>query len=148
MPVVLAPVGPCSVRHESSDLKGHLQVFSVMEAPSEGDDPIWYQHTAYRIYNPGGKRVKYVGNRVGKWDETPQTVTLPAGRYTVKALAEGYCHLLVQVPVVIEPDRTTVVHLQSGWTPLGVPPGVELVRASSGYAVGWRADSATSPSGR
>src|SRR5216684_8281022 len=97
-PVVLAPVGPCSIRHEASDPNGHLQVFSLMEAQSEGDDPIWYQHSAYFIYGPQGKRIKYVGNTIGKWDEPPQTVTLPAGRYTAKARAEGYRYVLVSVP--------------------------------------------------
>jgi len=145
-PAVLAPVGPCSVSHQTSGSKGHLQVFSVMEAQSEGDDPIWYQHTAYRIYNPQGKRIRYVGNTVGKWDDTPATVTLPAGRYTVKARAEGYRS--VEVPVSIEPGQTTRVHLESGWNPPAGPPGVEFVRASGGYAVGWRAGSSTSPSGQ
>src|SRR5712664_2234008 len=102
--LVLAPVGPCSTKHEASDLNGHLQVFSLMEAQSEGDDPIWYQHSAYFIYNENGKRFKYVGNTIGKWDETPQTVTLPTGRYTVKARAEGA--LLAKVPVVIERGKT------------------------------------------
>src|SRR5713101_3008521 len=99
-PVVLAPVGPCSIRHEASDPNGHLQVFSVMEAQSEGDDPVWYQHSGYLIYNQQGKRIKHVGNTAGKWDEAPQTVTLPAGRYTVKACAEGFRYALVHVPVV------------------------------------------------
>ena len=138
-PVVLAPVGPCSAKYEPSDPNGHLQVFSAMEAQGEGDDSVWYQHSAYVIYGPQGKRIKYVGNTIGKLDETPQTVTLPAGRYTVKARAEGYGHVLVGMPVVIEPGKTTVVHLESGWNPPPAPPGTEIVRAPSGYAVGWLA---------
>jgi PEGA domain len=140
-PAVLAPVGPCSASHETSGSNGHLQVYSVTGAQSEGDDPIWYQHSAYRIYNREGKCIKYVGNTVGKWDDTPATVTLPQGNYTVTACAEGY--LRVRVPVLIQPGRTTVVHLESGWTPQETPPGIETVRASTSYAVGWRADSCT-----
>src|SRR5260370_21363082 len=94
-PIVLAPVGPCSSRHEASHPNGHLQVFSFMEPQSEGDDAVWYQHSGYVIYNQQGKRIKYVGNTIGKWDEAPQTVTLPAGRYTVKARAEGYRYVFV-----------------------------------------------------
>ena len=136
-PVVLQPVGPCSASREASDPNGHLQVFSVMEAQSEGDDHVWYQHTGYVIYNAEGKRIKHVGNTVGKFDETPATVTLPAGRYMVKASAEGYRWHSVRVPVLVERGRTTMVHLESGWTPAAAPPGTEIVRASSGYAVGW-----------
>lgn len=145
-PVVLAPVGPCSARHEASDSNGNLQVFSVMEGQSEGDDSVWYQHSAYVIYSPQGKRVKYVGNTIGKFDETPQTVLLPAGRYSVKARAEGYRYFLVNVPVEIEPGKTTAVHLESGWNPPVGPPSTEIVRAASGYAVGWSAGSSTSSS--
>jgi hypothetical protein len=113
-----------------------------MEAQSEGDDPVWYQHSGYVIYNEQGKRFKYVGNTTGKWEETPQTVSLRAGRYAVKARAEGYGYGVVNVPVVIEPGKTTVVHLEHGWNP---PPGsgTEIVSASSGYAVGWRSASST-----
>ena len=144
-PVVLQPVGPCSARHEASDPNGHLQVYSEKEGQSEGDDSAWYQHSAYVIYDSQGKRVKYVGNTIGKFDETPQTVTLPVGRYIVKARAEGFRYLAIIVPVVIEPGKTTSVHLESGWNP---PAGSEIIRASSGYAVGWLAGSSISSSGR
>jgi hypothetical protein len=137
--VVLTQVGPCSTKHEASDSKGHLQVFSVMEAQSEGDDPVWYQHSAYVIYDIQGKRFKYVGNTIGKFDETPPTVTLPAGRYVVRALAEGFRYPLVKVPVAIEPGKTTAVHLENGWSPPSGPPGTEIVKAPIGYAMGWRA---------
>ena len=145
-PVVLAPVGPCSTRQEASHPNGYLQVFSVMEPQSEGDDPVWYQHSGYIIYNQQRKRIKYVGNTIGKWDEAPQTVTLPSGRYTVKARAEGFRYVFVNVPVVIEQGKTTAVHLEEGWNPPPGPPGTEIVRASSGYAVGWLAASSTSSS--
>jgi hypothetical protein len=105
------------------------------------DDPVWYQHSAYIIYDEQGKRVRHVGNTVGKWDETPQIVTLPAGRYTIKARAEG-C-LAVKVPVLIETGKTTVVHLESGWRAPTAPPGTDLVRAPAGYAVGWLAATPT-----
>jgi hypothetical protein len=123
-----------------------LKVFSLMDAQSEGDDPIWYQHSPYRIYDREGKPIKYVGNTVGRWDETPETVTLSPGLYTIKARAEGY--RLAEVPVTIEPGRTTSVHLESGWNPTEARPGVEITRASAGYAVGWRAASSTPPSGQ
>jgi hypothetical protein len=140
VPTLLSPVGPDPSEHGASDPKGHLQIFSVVEPQSEGDDAVWYQHSSYVIYNEQGKRFKYVGNTTGKWDKTPQTVLLPAGRYTVTARAEGYRYVLVNVPIVIEPGKTTVVHLEQGWNP---PPGsgAEIVCASSGYAVGWRAGS-------
>ena len=145
VPTLVAPVGPFPSEHWASEPKGHLQVFSVVEPQSEGDDAVWYQHSGYVIYNEQGKRFKYVGNTTGKWDETPQTVLLPAGRYTVKARAEGYLYVLVNVPIVIERGKTTVVHLERGWNP-PPGPGTEFVRAPSGYAVGCRAGSSTSPS--
>lgn len=92
--------------------------------------------------------MKYVGNTVGHYDEAPATVNLPAGNYLILALAEGFKSLLVTLPVVIESGHTTSVHLESGWTPTPGTPGTRIVRAPSGYAVGWSADSATSSSGQ
>jgi len=145
-PVVLAPVGPCSANHEPIGPNGHLQVFTLMEQQTEGDEALWYQHSAYIIYDEQGRRVRHVGNTVGKWDETPQMVTLPVGRYSVKARAEG-C-LAVNAPVVIETGKTTVVHLESGWRAPAAPPGTDIVRAPTGYAVGWLAGAPAPPPSR
>ena len=142
--VAFKPVGPCSASHRASDTNGCLRVFSLMEGQSEGDDLQWYQHSAYLVCSAQGKRIKYVGNTVGKFDETPATVTLPPGLYVVKARAEGERFVLVNVPVVIKAGCTEV-HLESGWVPA---PGAEIVKAPSGYAVGWLADNSEPPSSR
>jgi len=79
-----------------------------------------------------------VSNNVGYFDKSPCRITLPAGRYFIKARAQGY--LLAAVPVLVEPGRTTRVHLDANWKP---PPGTsksELIYSSNGYPIGWRTD--------
>jgi len=137
-------IGPCSTHQEVAPPNGQLRVFSLKEQQTEGfgegANSSWYQHSAYRIYTPQGKRVKYVGNTVGHYDDAPATITLLAGNYLVLARAEGYPTLLITVPVVVEPGRTTSVHLEGGWTPTAGSPGTKIVRAPGGYAVGWLAN--------
>ena len=104
-------------------------------------NPIWYQHTDYSVYNAKGKRVKYVDNTTGHYSTSPRILSLPPGRYTVRARAKDW--LSVIVPVVIERDRMTQVYLDDGWTPPAGTPKAELVGAPDGRPVGWSADSVT-----
>ena len=143
-PVVLAPVGPNPVGLESKATTGQLEVFSSLveqcdDQNQAGDgSPVWYQHSDYRIYSLHGKLVRYVGNSVGHYSQTPRLVSLPPGRYHVKALANNY--LRVDVPVVIKPGRTTRVHLDNAWKLPGNTPEVALISIPGGYAVGWRSE--------
>ena len=138
-PLALEPVGPGPLaRTASSPPKGDLQVFTETEEYYE-DEMSWFPHTDYEIYTAAGKRLKRVWNHHDHEDEFPATVTLPPGKYIVKASAEFYG--LVSVPVIIKPNETTTVILQPGWRP-GNVARTDLVQMPNGYFVGWRADSA------
>jgi hypothetical protein len=143
-PITLAPVGPNPLAgRTSASGTGHLQVFSSLAEESDDQnqgstDPIWYQHTDYTIYDARGKVVEHVENIAGHYSTSPRLVSLQPGNYVVRArTTEGPA---VRIPVVIQPDRTTRVHLDENWK---LPPGTpktEIVCAPGGYAVGWRAD--------
>jgi hypothetical protein len=137
-PVALAPVGPNPVGSESMAPEGGLQVFSSLVGRSEGDNPTWYQHTDYYVYDLHGKLVKHVDNATGYYAEAPRRVTLPAGRYLVKAQANDY--FWVEVPVTIERGQTTRVHLDDNWKLPAQTPKTELVSLPNGNPVGWHAE--------
>jgi hypothetical protein len=135
-PVALAPVGPNPVSVRSNPSGGGLQVFSSLVGRSEGDNPVWYQHTGYYIYDLHGKLVKRVDNTIGYYAEAPRRVALPSGKYLVKAQASDY--LWVDVPVTIKPGRTTRVHLDDSWKPPTGTPKTQLVCLPNGNPAGWR----------
>jgi hypothetical protein len=144
VPVAFAPVGPNPLGSESTAGEGQLQVFSGLTERSDNqnqasDDPVWYQHTDYRIYDLHGKLVKRVNNTIGHYEQAPRQVALPAGRYVIKAEAGDYS--MVQVPVTIERGRTTRVHLDDNWNAPADTPRNELVGMPNGKPAGWRADS-------
>jgi hypothetical protein len=142
-PVALAPVGPNPLGSESTVDEGQLQVFSGLAERSDNrnqasEDPVWYQHTDYRIYDLHGKLVKRVNNTIGHYEQTPRPVALPAGRYVVKAEASDYS--MVQVPVTIKRGRITRIHLDDNWKVPADAPRNELVRMPNGKPAGWRAE--------
>lgn len=137
--VVLVPVGPSPLGNNiPSSRMGYLRVFSEREPIEEGDDPVYYQHTDYKIYDARGKVMRQVGNTNGHFDTSPRAVSLPPGRYTVKARAKDY--LSVWVPVIIEPGRTTSVHLDDRWACPTNTPRNEFVFEPTGSPVGWKAE--------
>jgi len=138
-PVALAPVGPNPADAGGKAAKGGLQVFSRLVGRSEGNNPAWYQHTDYYIYDLHGKRVRHVDNTIGYYAKTPRRVTLPVGKYLVKAQANDY--FWVSVPVTIERGQTTRVHLDDNWTPPADTPKTDLVSLPNGNPVGWQAES-------
>lgn len=136
--VVQSAAGPEPVGLETQGTKGQLVVFSAKEARGDGDDPTYYQHSDYWIYDLRWKRVKYAGNTTGHFDEAPRLVQLPPGSYSVKARAE--CYGLVVVPVVIKGGRTTVLHLDKDWKSTASGSNADLVTLpGGGYAIGWSA---------
>ena len=137
-PVALAPVGPNPAGSRSGVSEGGLQVFSSLVGRSEGNNPSWYQHTDYSIYDLNGKLVKHVDNTIGYYEKAPRRVTLPAGRYFLKAQANDY--LWVDVPVTIERGQTTRVHLDDNWKLPATASKAELVSLPNGNPAGWRAD--------
>jgi hypothetical protein len=118
-------------------------VFSDREPASEGDNPPFYQPTDYELLDGSGTPISHVDNVVGYYDSAPRLVRLPPGVYSVRARAKD-C-LTVCIPVIIERDRTTKVHLDENWTPPAGTPKAVLVNAPAGYPVGWRADLPTKP---
>ena len=146
-PVAVAPVGPNPFGSRSLSSKGALQVFSCLTAQSDDQnqgskDPIWYQHTDYCVYDLRHKLLKHVFNTVGHYEEAPRVLPLPAGTYFVKAQASDY--FWVDVPVTIEPGRTTRVHLDDHWGITG--EAAKLVSLPNGKPVGWRSE-VSKPSG-
>ena len=142
-PINLAAVGPNPFTGGASIGTGHLQVFSCLAERSDdqnqgSNDPVWYQHTDYNVYDGRGKLVRHVDNNVGHYSTSPRLVSLRPGNYTVRARsAEG---LSVNVPMVIERGRTTKVHLDENWRPPAGTQKTEVVSAPGNYPVGWRAD--------
>lgn len=143
-PVALSPVGPGPVSHTAYAPRGFLQVFSDTETHVIGDGPPYYTHTGYSIHDESGKLIKFVPNHVGDMDESPSIVAMPAGRYHIVAESSSYGR--VTVPVVIQEDRTTVVHLDRNWVPSKNASPKSLVRLPDGEPVGWNGSIAkTSP---
>ena len=145
-PITLTTVGPNPITGRSSSFgRGYLQVFSSLAEESDdqnqganGGNPVWFQHTDYNVYDAKGKRVKHVDNTIGHYSTSPRLVSLQPGTYTVKAEAKDW--LLVKVPVLSEPGRTTKVHLDDNWRPPAGTPNAEVVTSPGGHTVGWRAD--------
>jgi len=139
-PVVLAPVGPNPIGYSGMGSKGQLLVYSAWQGHGEGNNPCYYQHGDYYIYQTSGKLVRHVENIVGHYAQSPRPEFLPAGKYVVQARAKGYGNIWIKVPVVIQDGQTTRVHLDNGWTVPADISKTELVSMPIGYPVGWRAD--------
>jgi len=141
-PVVLDPVGPAPAHQAAYRAQGALRVFTAVETHEIGDNTYYYPHTGYSIYTTSGKLWKYVPNHTANEDETPARVTIPAGQYTVKAQANfdvwGTVAYPVTVPVVIQEDRTTEIHLDADWKIPTNSSTNDLVYLPGGKPVGWK----------
>ncbi len=139
-PLTLAPVGPAPLAAgpgmPASGL-GQLQVFTETDEYEVDHDVPFFPHRDYEVCTAEGKRLKRVWNSQSHEDETPAMVSLPPGRYLVKADAEFYGP--VTVPVLIAPNALTKVVLQPGWKPGQTVADSQLVRMPEGYFIGWRA---------
>jgi hypothetical protein len=119
---------------------GTLVVYSsygVGEAPTDYDASM-RTHTPYDIRTVDGALVKHVGsNHGGRFDGTPDAVSLPVGRYQVSATAQEYGRM--DVPVEIVAGRTTTVHLDSNEAVRAQQrSNTALIRLPDGQIVGWR----------
>ncbi len=135
-PYVLEGVGPAPVSHAHYRPVGYLRVYSATETHEIGENTYYYPHTGYKILGKAGKLWKYVPNHTANEDESPTWVAVPVGNYIVKAQSDLYA--VVDVPVVIQEDQITVLHLDSGWRPPGNVSHDEIVYLPNGVAVGWR----------
>ncbi len=101
---VLPVAGPAEEPH-----LGYLVVYSATEASDDGD-VMYYTHTDYKLYAPGGAFLRNVRNSIIKGDEAPEKIPLRPGRYLVEAQSENQG--IVRVPVIIADGKTTVVNLE------------------------------------
>ncbi len=152
---VLPAVGPNPLGAVHAGPNGDLQVFAAPEGESDINTmqeeqnigiPQYHHRTSYSIYDSRGKLVETLTDDLGSdFKRSPRRISLPAGTYSVKALMAVGFGQWVTLPVVIEAGRTTRVHLNGDWKPPGNTPANEIVQASDGISVGWRA---VSPSGQ
>jgi hypothetical protein len=137
-PIVLHdPVGPWQPQPTPDDGSGQLMVYSATRVTT-ADDSEYPVHTPYTIYGRDNKVLRDVNNTAGLFSQAPSTVSLPPGRYQVKALAADAGYVIV--PVIIEAHRTTIVDLDGTALPKrdealasGTP---RLVRLPDGRAIG------------
>jgi hypothetical protein len=134
--LVLGTVGPGPFAPPASTIgMGDLQVYSKPEEYYE-DEMSYFPHSDYQLYAADGRHLRRVWNHNTHEDETPAVVSLPPGRYVVKAWAEFYGS--VNVPVVIKPNELTKVVLQPGWNPVAKADHAQLVQTPNGYFVGYQ----------
>jgi hypothetical protein len=136
--VQLPAVGPRPSGFYEGVSCGYLKVFSATEEHQWGEGSYYYPHTSYRITDANGKTIKRVENHQTDIDESPETVELAPGTYTVIAQSEN--DGLVRVPVVIKRARTTALHLEKGReSDHEAVSTSQAVRTPSGQIVGWMA---------
>lgn len=137
-PVTLLPVGPKWPEVAASRPQGGLMVYSALETGGAGSDTDQSYHTAYTLHFENGQPQRRIANRETNSSTEPQMVMLDPGRYSVTARASGRRQVIV--PVVIEANKTTTVHLD-GSEPLGIRRGArsDFVSFADGAIVGWRA---------
>jgi hypothetical protein len=136
----VAPVGPNPNRTPVASSTGVLEVYSRQVAHRDDQEiggngaADWNQHGNYTIYAPDGT-ARQVRNAEGRYEVAPKPVTLKPGKYVIKAQAADFAW--VEVPVTIEPGRTTRVHLDYNWSPPPNTPKDELVTLPNGRPIGW-----------
>ncbi len=87
---------------------GDLLVYSATY-PQTLEQSEYPAHTNYTIATPDDKVIEQVTNATGSFNSRPARVSLPPGEYHVRAQYNG--GRFVTVPVVIEPNKTTIVDL-------------------------------------
>jgi hypothetical protein len=138
--LVLDPIGPPAGPPIGGGSTGSLRVFTAFDpAPDFNSLPYRRRYSSYTILASDGHVVQTVANR-NVQRESVETVVLPAGKYRVLARANGYGP--ITVPVVIEANRETTVHLEGSFS---WPNPVALaqsnpVRLPHGEIAGWRAN--------
>jgi len=143
--LVLDPVGP-ALPHpvqmtRSVSTNGTLVVYSAYRRNADfnardGNRP---EYSDYKIFSSAGAFQQRIHNNSGNILQDVLPVTLPAGKYKVKARANG--HGLVIIPVVIEAGQSTVLHLEGGgfWPNESAFNQTNAVRLPDGLVIGWKA---------
>jgi hypothetical protein len=141
--LTLDPVGPLPGQSMGATTsKGTLVVYSGyrVNADFNARDAHRSEFSDYSIYTMDGQLLKRVHNNDGTILQQVVPVSLPAGRYSVIARANGYG--LVSVPVVIKSQQSTVICLESGvkWPGDSAISQTNAVCLPDGQVVGWKAD--------
>ncbi len=134
-------VGPVpSASPATGSANGTLVVYSAFKrnADFNTSDPTHPEHSDYKVLAADGSLVCRVHN-VGKTvfeDAVP--IGLTPGQYQVVARANGFGYLTI--PVVIEPQQNTIVHLEGGdaWPEQWLFNATNAVRLPDGEIIGWK----------
>lgn len=134
--VITETVGPPPQTSRVVSPSGNLVVYSAFEVIDVTGFAYEYTHphTAYDIQTLDGKLVRQVRNYGGGMDDSPESVTLPAGQYKIFAKANGYDRVVV--PIVVVAGKTTTVHLDSDFN-LPKQSQKSVVRLPDGQIIGW-----------
>jgi hypothetical protein len=141
---VLDRVGPASTE-PGAGKDGSLLVFSAPDTSGHFNTvPYRPIYSDYVILTEDGKLLQNVINRDARRN-SPNPVSLPAGKYRVVARANGYGNLTV--PVLIVDGRLTTVHLDGpgSWTGSSSVERSNLVCLTDGQIVGYRANTTEIP---
>jgi hypothetical protein len=138
--LALDPVGP-SPYVSGTSTTGTLVVFSAFDVTSQsiGDHEHRRHYSDYKILSEDGKLLQRVHNDSGTVMREATRVQLSPGKYRVAASSNGFG--TVTVPVVIAANRTTMLHLEGGysWPSDDAFSQTNSVRLPDGQIVGWRA---------
>ncbi len=139
--LVLDPVGPALDSTPNPGPTGKLIVFSAYDVHAHfSESPYQRFYSDYKILSDKGQPQQVVHNNLGVVSGGPKTIELPNGRYRVLARANGYGWLTV--PVLIEANKLTTIHLEGGnsWRPFERPSTNNAVRLPDGRVAGWLAN--------
>jgi hypothetical protein len=138
--LVLDTVGPASASLPTNSLAGSLTVYTAYDVHAHFNSRHDYgrEYSDYEIFTLDGTLLKRVHNNSDSIFDEPARVGLPRGKYRVVARANGFSR--VSVPVAIEPQRSTVVHLDDGrsWPGEITLSATNAVRLPDGFVVGYR----------
>jgi hypothetical protein len=140
----LATVGPVPLASPvTGSGNGTLLVFSAFKrnADFNTSDPNREEHSDYKILNADGTLLRRVHNVTKTVFEDAVPVSLPPGKYQVVARANAYGYLTI--PVRIEPQQTTVLHLEGGgfWSDESLFNATNSVRLPDSEIIGWKSTS-------
>jgi hypothetical protein len=137
----IATVGPAPMESPvTGSGDGTLMVYSAFRrnADFNTSDPNRPEHSDCKILNADGSVLRRVHN-IGKTVfEGAVPVSLPPGKYEVVARANEYGYLTI--PVRIEPQQTTSIHLEGGgfWSDESQFNDANSVRLPNGEIIGWK----------
>jgi hypothetical protein len=135
---IVGPVPSTSVSDDSTN--GTLVVYSAYKRNADFNsiDDNRPEHSDYKILSNDGRLLRRVHNLGATPFEDAVTVELPAGKYQVVARVNGYGYLTI--PVLIESQRSTVLHLEGGgfWPEGSGFNQTNAVRLPDGQIIGWK----------